>query len=956
MARQDPWEQFADAPSDGFVAGDPQNASAPAAPANAPAAAPGQAVDPQADAFAQFGDAPQGAQLDTSGTQYQAGFADELPTQPVSRLPDEDHAKVVSMLQAGDFDGARQFAASKGFTITDIDAIKKAYEQTGRINPDATYSLPKVEVDAPGALARGVTDTVLSGTLPKLGAGIAGIESALSGNGFSDAYNRQLDQNNATIGADEQDHPWLRVAGQLLGGLLLPAGLEDIGLKAGTDVLRAGGSMTEARAAAQIAVRNRMAAVGGAYGVAHGAGSADSIPDAVTGGLVEGSLGAATGGLLGQAGRSAPKTDEAASTALNDGAEVYQAAVRQGVNVMPQDVGGPTIQRMTAGAAQTPFGARTIKESADKLYNSFRDRVGAIGGDAGTAADVGGTLKARSERLAAREGDRAGDSSAAIMDASGVPVDETSAGQIAQRGVARWMTDTAGRATQLYNAVPIPAERPATVSNTRRVLSDVTAQMESNPQLSAMFQNPRLRGYLEALTPDTRENPTGLLDATGRSMTRSETVGGDLSWRDLQEFRTRVGDMLDEPRLAEKIAPRQLRALYGALTQDMQATARAEGPQAYRAWQRANNYYDGRMKRIKDTISIVTGERTDRTPNEAISALNGLLKTGSTGDANAFGRIMRTLPTTDAASVRATIVQNARGGREFDPAAFAKNWGSLSERGKSALLPMAGARQIMDDAASRAAAASRDPLEGKSGEQAFLALERMASNRGDSTKFRASLAALSPEEANATRALMIHRMGLATAGAQTAEGDAFSIGKFLTRWNEMTPEAKVALFGNAEMRSNMNDLAMLAERVKGSEKLAGHSNTGAVNSFNATTGGLGGAVLALVTGHPIVAAGLAAPAAYQRLSAEALTSQRLLNWLVRSPKKPNPAAEMAHVKRLTAIARAEPAIANEVLQLQQRLMDHFAGAPLRAAASPDESLNGQRNASQQKPQQQGAQP
>lgn len=69
----------------------------------------------------------------------------------------------------------------------------------------------------------------------------------------------------------------------------------------------------------------------------------------------------------------------------------------------------------------------------------------------------------------------------------------------------------------------------------------------------------------------------------------------------------------------------------------------------------------------------------------------------------------------------------------------------------------------------------------------------------------------------------------------------------------------------------------------------------------------------------------------------------MARWLTRAPKKPNIQAQRQHVAALSSIARAEPAIANEVLALQGRLMDAFgqgAGGsmPARIAAeeTPDE--------------------
>lgn len=889
----------------------------------------------------------QGQPAEARTTPVEGGFADELPDQARSSMSPDDEQALLAMVRNGaSAEDLRRAAAAKGFDFGNAEAVVAARDKTGQINPDVIYNLPKVETDVAGSLGRGVADSVLMGTLPKLGAAVGATEQALSGeSSFGDAYNRILDQNNATIAADEESHPWARVSGQLLGGLALPAGMEGVGLQAGSDVLRAGGTMADARFAAKLAVRNRMAAVGGAYGAAHGAGSGDNISDAATGALAEGALGAATGGLLGQGGRSA-KVDERVSTATQDAKNVFDAAQRQNVDILPQDLGSPLARRVTQGAAQTPFGSGPVTRAADQLYSSFQDRVASLGGAAQGTAEVGGAMKARSAELAAREGRRAEDTSAVVQRVVGTPDDMTGAGQIVQRGANQWMANTAERANQLYAQVPIPAASEAAVGSTRAMLRDLTAGMRSNPELGAMFDNPRLRGYLSALTPRVDEQTGEVLNE------------GRLSWQDLQDFRTRIGDMLDEPRLSEKIAPRQLRALYGALTQDMEATARNQGENALRAWRRANGYYAARMSRVNDTLAQVTGQRRDATPNEAIAKLQGMLRSGSTGDAASFGRIMRSLPTGDAATVRATLVNDARGGRQFDAAQLADRWSGLSERGKSALLPERGLRVMMDDAADRAAASTRDPLANLSSEQAFLNFERMANNRGDSARFRASLNAMSPEEASATRSLLIHRMGLANAGAQSAQGDAFSISKFLTRWNDMSDGAKATLFGDAEMRANMNDLALIAEKVKGSEKLAGHSNTGAINSFNATTGGLGGAALALLTGHPIVAAGLAGPALYQKATAELMTSKAMLKWLAKAPKKPNPKAQAAHIQRLTSIARAEPAIANEVLQLQQRLADAFTSAPARMAA--EEPLNGVRqgqgNEAQQQGQQEGAEP
>jgi len=899
------------------------------------------------DAFAGFADAPAATPEVTGSSELV--FADQAPEQSVSRMLPEDEAAFYDLLKGGaDASALRQFAASKGFNLSNAEQIVAARDGGHGVNVDAIYDLPRLpDQGAVGAFSRGLPDIPMAGTLDEAGAlidvlgGTPGRENIWnSDRGFGDLYGRNLDMNRGILQGDEADHPVARIAGQLLGGLILPTGVEATAYKAGSEALRAGMSMREARAIAATAARNRLMLEGGAVGTAHGIGATDGdLGDRLLGGLTEGAIGTAGGAAFGLTGeaiapRLAARAAAGRSAVPSDAAEVAAAAQRQGVEILPQDVAGPGIGRATQGAAQSTFGTSTVARAANRLYNGFKERVGQIAGDRQSPADVGRMVQENAQRASGRSAAAADNLSGAVEGALGQPVDYTGAGQLVQRGVSRWMDDTAEKGSQLYREVPISDDAAASVANTRAVLAHLTAGMESNLELGQLFQSGRLKSYLGALTPKTVKEPAANAALfSGRAPMREVQEGGSLSWGDLQNFRTHVGDMLSDPRLSEKIAPRQLRSLYAALSRDMEATAQAQGPEAFSKWKRANNYYDGRMKRINDTLSMVVGERKDMTPNEAMAALDNMLSQGASGNDAAFGRIMRSLPKADADVVRASIINRARGGREFDAKKLATGWEKISDRGKSILLPQTGLRDLMDDAAARANASDKNPFAGMSGEQVFHSIERMAESRGDATRFNVTLAKLAPEEAATVRAALIHRMGLADAGAQNAEGDAFSISQFLTRWNRMTPEGKMALFGNAEMRSDMNDLALLAERVKASERLAGHSNSGAVNTFNATTGGLGAATVALITGHPIVAAGLAAPAAYQRVSAEVLTSRRLLNWIARAPKKPNVAATRAHIGRLTSIARAEPAIANDVLQLQQRLASFYGGAaPARLAA------------------------
>jgi len=895
------------------------------------------------------GPAPQGPGPRNPGNQ-EVQFSDEAPQMQsgISRLtPEQNRAYYNFLLTKPSADQIREHYAQYGAGVLSAENAQQLADYYAKGGKDFGVDYSKIEVkpvDAgdgnTGAAARGAYNALTLGFGDEIGA-LA--DTVTQGGTYADNVNLRRGYELY----DEENRRGSRFAGQLIGSVPL-GGVEFLGARAaaraaGIDAVRAGTPVAEARVIANRVLAQRTAAEAAGVGAVYGAGDANgSAGDRLLGAGIGGAVGGVTGGALSLGGGRFARALAArraarlrAMPAETDASRIAQMAREQNVAILPQDLGNDTVAAATQATAQTPFGGGTIRKAADNLHESFGARTKELGGAADTASDVGMTLKQRSADLAGREAQRAEETSGAVQTALGTPDDLTGAGQIAQRGVSRFIDQTAQRANELYARVPIPQEANANLGNTRAVLRDLTAGMESNPELSRLFENGRMRAYLDAVTPRVVQEDTGQFTAAGQPILRDAETGGQLSWRDLQEFRTRVGDALDDPRLSEKIAPRQLRALYGALTNDMEATASQQGEGALRAWRRANNYYDGRMKRINDTLSIVVGERKDRTPNEAIASLQSLLRSGSTDNAAAFSRVMRSIPADDARTIRATIVNDQRGGKTFDPASLAKRWDSLSERGKSALLPEAGLRSIMDDAADRAAASTRDPMASLSGEQAFLAFERLANNRGDSAAFRSRLNALSPEEANGTRALIIDRMGRASAGRQNADGDAFSIARFLTRWNEMTPQAKATLFGDGEMRSNFNALAEIAERVKKSEALRNTSNTAGALTANATSGSLLAALGATMLGHWGAGVALAAPAALQRIRAEVLTSKTFLNWLARAPKKPNIRAQQAHVQRLTAIARAEPVIANDVLALQTRLQDAFRAPAARLAA--DES-------------------
>jgi hypothetical protein len=209
---------------------------------------------------------------------------------------------------------------------------------------------------------------------------------------------------------------------------------------------------------------------------------------------------------------------------------------------------------------------------------------------------------------------------------------------------------------------------------------------------------------------------------------------------------------------------------------------------------------------------------------------------------------------------------------------------------------------------------------GKSGEQVMKTLTAdLQGNNARAVRFLKTLPLA--EQAN-VRASIIGAMGRSKPGAQGSEGEEFSLDTFLTNWNQVGETAKNAYFG-PEARAALNDLAQIAEGTREAQGYRNMSNTGGVvGNLLTLFSGVGGVMtFAKVVGT-------------QYGMGRLLASPRFARWLARAPKAKN---SRAYVAKLSNIARAEPAIAADVLSLQQRLAEAFGTAPMKAAANNEDS-------------------
>jgi hypothetical protein len=533
----------------------------------------------------------------------------------------------------------------------------------------------------------------------------------------------------------------------------------------------------------------------GEYARQHGAGAGGQLAAALAAGLLAPGALAAGGKVV---GAFAPMAEREISP-------VMQAFDRQRVPALPADVGGTTT-RMATGAIKSTLGGASIYDAAQASINAAR---------------------------AARD---------RIASSIGNVTDTTGMGMSAKRGAQSFLDTTKSKGGSLYEAIPIGETRPAVLSSSKTKLAELTAGLESNPELSKVLEDPQMRRIADGIMGKTVQEPTGLLDAAGNPIMRTVQKGGALSWEDLKTFRTRIGEKTDGIVLQSDTPQANLKALYGALTRDMEATAKDEGPKAYTAFTRANNYWSARQKRIEDVIAPILGKDGANTPSEAAAAIN--------------------------------------------------SW---------------------------------------------------VNNKGDFIRTAQALRSLPEEEANTVRATIFSKLGDASAGRQDLAGNVFSPSDMLTHWNKISDRVKTVLFPGEQYRKDIEDILTVANAQKNAVRFANTSHTETARHIGNTIAGGVGVTTAFLTHSNAVGAGAwIATTAAELFGGKLLSNPNVARWIASSVKKPNAAAQLAHINRLTALATKNPTIANDVLTLQEKLAGHFTGSsnpfagPQPLAAQPDQ--------------------
>jgi hypothetical protein len=342
-----------------------------------------------------------------------------------------------------------------------------------------------------------------------------------------------------------------------------------------------------------------------------------------------------------------------------------------------------------AGVANPTLGLASGNRVLGGVENILQSTPGAVGimNRARTAVVEG--LRAKAEEAAALASTNRG---------------ALEAGTAIQGGIQAFKEGFKGRQNELYAALErqLGGQHPTDVVTMRNTLADLNADIRQAPEMSRFFKNARLQDLEQALAADTAGAPQSVQVYTrrvpgGGIMNEPHTQQiqvvippgpqrNTLPFEAVKKTRTLVGDELADATLLSTVPRSKWSALYGGITEDIGNTARREGPEATRAFDRANDYTRaglGRLERVAPFANVTA-------PEQAYTAMVN----ASRENVSTLQAVKKTLPPDARGQVAGTVIerlgratpgqQNETGGA-WSPETFLTNWNRMTPRAREEL-------------------------------------------------------------------------------------------------------------------------------------------------------------------------------------------------------------------------------------------------------------------------------
>ena len=257
----------------------------------------------------------------------------------------------------------------------------------------------------------------------------------------------------------------------------------------------------------------------------------------------------------------------------------------------------------------------------------------------------------------------------------------TSAGMAIQQGIkSGYIPRFKSVSNQLYNRAFsfVPEDTPVIPSATINLAAKMDDVQAAARPLSDHIANPKVSKIMEDLATTLEQSPQGIPFGV------------------IKELRSRLGAILSGEDMVTDISLRDVRRLYGSLSDDMTTAISEKGPAALNAWTRAETFWKNGMDRIEGILQPLVDKRT---PEQAFAALTS----GSRDGATILRGTMRSLGAEERGLVQSTVVRRLglanpsaqdAAGDVFSPETFLTRWNAFHPEAKSALFEKADPRVV----------------------------------------------------------------------------------------------------------------------------------------------------------------------------------------------------------------------------------------------------------------------
>lgn len=228
-----------------------------------------------------------------------------------------------------------------------------------------------------------------------------------------------------------------------------------------------------------------------------------------------------------------------------------------------------------------------------------------------------------------------------------------------------------------------PGQMP--MNNTMAYLAKSQRNIEGAEELSQLMKDPQLGRILKAMTgdmPAPGQQASVILGPNGQPITTPTPGKGTIPYEAVKQLRTIIGEKLDPNNMSPDVNRNALKALYATLSEDIGAYAKQLGPEAEKAFNRANMFTRGKHDRIDTYLQ----EIMDKKPYEAFRYATK--PDAVAGGGHQFLAINRSLSPEARQVFHSTFIkQMGNDNGVFNPRQFVDKYEQLTPTVRSALLP-----------------------------------------------------------------------------------------------------------------------------------------------------------------------------------------------------------------------------------------------------------------------------